>query len=228
MINQIKFILILILFDKFMQEKIIIDRAYVENPALYKNEICSYNGNPKVKSNETIECSCYSSFVDEPRDDYKKYVGNQMVHCSYKRKKRFTTFFLAGLIPMGLDYFYLEHYIYFLIVFTAFILMVISYIVNFLMSYKLREMYEESKYKYNDKSDSNRRYNRGAKSNKKDDKEQLKKCLDIHGIINRIFSVLFIIYWIVDIVLQARGIVKDRYGVETEDDMDSLFSREET
>ena len=228
MINQIKFILILILFDKFMQEKIIIDRAYVENPALYKNEICSYNGNPKVKSNETIECSCYSSFVDEPRDDYKKYVGNQMVHCSYKRKKRFTTFFLAGLIPMGLDYFYLEHYIYFLIVFTAFILMVISYIVNFFMSYQLKEMYEESKYKYNDKSDSNRRYNRGAKSNKKDDKEQLKKCLDIHGIINRIFSVLFIIYWIVDIVLQARGIVKDRYGVETEDDMDSLFSKEET
>jgi hypothetical protein len=95
------------------------------------------------------------------------------------------------------------------------------------MSYKLKEMYEESKYKYNDKSDSNRRNNRGSRSNKKDDKEQLKKCLDIHGIINRIFSILFIIYWIVDIVLQARGLIKDRYGVETENDMNSLFSKEE-
>ena len=51
--------------------------------------------------------------------------------------------------------------------------------------------------------------------------------MDIHGIINRIFSILFIIYWIVDIVLQARGLIKDRYGVETENDMNSLFSKEE-
>lgn len=227
MINQIKFILLFILLDKFKQEQTIIDRAYLESPALYKNEICSYNGNPKVKSNETIECSCYSSFVDEPREDYKKYVGKQIVHCSYKRKKRFTTFFLAGLVPMGFDYFYLEHYIYFLIVFISFILMVISYLVNFFMSYKLKEMYEGSKYKYSDKSDNNYRNNRGYKSNKKDEKEQLKKCVDIHGIINRIFSILFIIYWIVDIVLQARGLIKDRYGVETENDMNSLFSKEE-
>ena len=151
-----------------------------------------------------------------------------MVHCSYKRKKRFTTFFLAGLVPMGFDYFYLEHYIYFLIVFISFVLMVISYIVNFFMSYKLKEMYEGTKYKYNDKSDNNSRNNRGYKSNKKDEKEKLKKCVDIHGIINRIFSILFIIYWIVDIVLQARGIIKDKNGVETENDMDSLFSKEET
>ena len=228
MINQIKFILIFVLLDKFKQNQVIIDRAYIENPSLYKNEICSYNGNPKVKANQTIECSCYSSFVDEPREDYKKYVGNQIVHCSYKRKKRFTTFFLAGLIPMGFDYLYLEHYIYFLIVFIAFILMVISHIVCFLMSYKLKEMYEESKYKYNDKSDNSYKNNMGFKSNKKKDvKEQLKKCLDIHGIINRILSILFIIYWIADIVLQARGIVKDKNGVETENDMSSLFSKEE-
>jgi hypothetical protein len=94
------------------------------------------------------------------------------------------------------------------------------------MSYKLKEMYEASKYKYNDKSDNNSRNYRGSKSKKKDEKEQLKKCLEVHGIINRIFSILFIIYWIVDIILQARGIVKDRYGVETENDMNSLFSRE--
>ena len=59
-------------------------------------------------------------------------------------------------------------------------------------------------------------------------KEKLKKCLEIHGVINKIVGLLFIIYWIVDTILQARGIIKDRYGVETEDDMDSLFSKEET
>ena len=106
--------------------------------------------------------------------------------------------------------------------------MVISHIVCFLMSYKLKEMYEESKYKYNDKSDNSFKNNMGFKSNKKKDvKEQLKKCLDIHGIINRILSILFVIYWIADIVLQARGLVKDKNGVETENDMSSLFSKEE-
>ena len=193
------------------------------------NEICSYNGNPKVKSNETIECSCYSSFVDEPRENYKKYVGSQMVHCSYKRKKRFTTFFLAGLLPMGFDYYYLEHYIYFIIVFTGFILLILSHIVCFIISYKQKEMDEESNNNSSDKSDISFKNFKMSKSNKNGvSKEQFKKCVDIHRIINRIFSIAFIIYWIVDIVLQARGLIKDRYGVETEDDMNSLFSREET
>ena len=90
------FIFLLIIFlTKTNQDKIVIDRAYVENPILYKNEICSYNGDPKVNSDETIECECYSSFVDEPREEHKKYIGNQLIHCSYQRKKRFTTFFYA-------------------------------------------------------------------------------------------------------------------------------------
>ena len=207
-----------------------IDKAYVENPILYKNEICSYNGNPKLKNRSKIECECYSSYVDEPREDHKKYVGDQLVHCSYQRKKRFTTFFLAGLIPMGFDYYYLGHYLYFSMIFCGFILIVVSHIVCFLISYKLKEMYEESKYKYNDRSENDNfsRNNFGFKSNKKmDKKEKLKKCLSIHRIINKILLGIIIVYWIIDIILQSRGIVKDSNGIETENDMNSLFSREE-
>ena len=50
-------------------------------------------------------------------------------------------------------------------------------------------MYEESKYKYNDRSESNNfsRNNFGFKTNKKmDKKEKLKKCLSIHRIITLI------------------------------------------
>ena len=227
MIYLFNFLQVFILFTKTKQEPGIIDKDYIENPILYKNILCSYNGSPKVVSNDTVECTCYSSYTDEPREDYKKYIGNQMVHCSYKKKKRFTTFFLAGLMPLGLDYLYLEHYGYFFIVFLSFLLYIISQIVCFILSYKVKEMYEESKNKYTDKSDTFGR-NLGFKSNKKmDKKEKLQKCLDIYGVINKIVGILFIIYWLVDTSLQARGLIKDRYGVETENDMNILFSKEE-
>ena len=227
MIYLINFLQVFILFTKAMQETVIIDKDYIENPILYKNIICSYNGSPKVVSNDTIECTCYSSYTDEPREDHKKYIGNQMVHCSYKKKKRFTTFFLAGICPIGFDYFYLELYGYFFLVFVSFLLYLISQIVCFILSYKVKKMYEDSKNKYTDKSDNFGKNNIGFSNKKMDKKEKLKKCLEIHGLINKIVGILFIFFWIADIVLQARGIIKDRYGVETENDMDILFSKEE-
>ncbi len=221
---------LIIFITKGSQDGIVIDRAYVENPLLYKNEICSYNGEPKVNSDESIECECYSSFVDEPREDHKKYIGNQLIHCSYQRKKRFTTFFYACIIPMGLDYLYLEQYYYFALIFFSCLLMIVSQIVCSYLSYKLKEMYEESKYKYNERSDNFNRSNSMAYNSKKkkDKKEQLKKCLDVYKIINKILFFIIIAYWILDIIVQSLGIIKDRNGVETENDMDSLFSREET
>ena len=91
-------------------------------------------------------------------------------------------------------------------------------------------MNEESNIKYNDKSDNASRNTFGFSSNKKggNKKEQMKKCLDVHRMINKILTVIFVCYWVVDIVLQARGDVLDKNGVETENDMNSLFSKEET
>ena len=224
------FIFLLIIFlTKSNQDQIVINRSYVENPLLYKNEICSYNGEPKVNSDESVECTCYSSFVDEPRENHKKYIGNQLVHCSYQRKKRFTTFFYAFILPIGLDFLYLEQYFYFVIIFVSFLIIVISQFVYFFLSYKLKEMYEEGKYKYNEKIDNfNRNNSMAYKSRKKKDKkEQLKKCLEVYKIINRILLIILIIYWIMDIITQSLGLIKDRNKVETENDMNSLFSREE-
>ena len=225
------FIFLLISFmTKANQDIIVINRAYVENPVLYKNEICSYNGDPKVNSDESIECICYSSFVDEPREDHKKYIGNQLIHCSYQRKKRFTAFFYASILPMGLDYLYLERYYYFALIFFSFLFMIVSQIVCFYLSYKLKEIIEESKYKYNERSDNFNRSNSMAYNSrkKKDKKEQLKKCLDVYNIINKILFFIIFAYWILDMVVQSLGVIKDKNGVETENDMNSLFSREET
>ena len=137
MIKEISFLFVNIIFALLANQQITIDITYVENSILYKNEICSYNGNPKLINRSKIECECYSSFVDEPREDHKKYVGDQLVHCSYQRKKRFTTFFLAGLIPMGFDYYYLGHYLYFSMIFCGFILIVVSHIIFFLIKGKV-------------------------------------------------------------------------------------------
>jgi len=221
--------LLIIFLTKTNQDKIVIDRAYIENPILYKNEICSYNGEPKVNSNGTIECECYSSFVDEPREDHKKYIGNQFIHCSYQRKKRFTTFFYACILPIGFDYLYLGHYFYFFMVFLFFLLTMVSHLVCFFLSYKLKEMYEETKYKYSERSDNfNRNNSMIYKSKKKiDKKEQLKKCTEVYRVINKILLVILVLYWIQDIIDQALGIIKDKNRVETENDMNSLFSREE-
>ena len=106
--------------SKANQEKIVINRAYVENPLWYKNEICSYNGELKVNFDESVEWTYYSSFVDEPRGNHKKYIGNQLIHCSYQRKKRFTTFFYSSILLIGLDFLYLEQYFYFVIIFLHF------------------------------------------------------------------------------------------------------------
>ena len=214
---------ILFIFILESQEEVKIDREYIERPVLYKNEICSYNGRPIIINSNTIECECYDSYVDEPREKYQRYIFNQKVHCSYEKKKRFKAFFYAGLPPMGLDYYYLGHIKNFVLIFCGFVITIISYIVCFFLSYKLKKLEEESKYnKYSDNED--------GKTNKLSflsNPVKLEKFLKILYIIKRVLAIIYIIYWIVDIITQARGLVKDINGIETENDMNYLFSRED-
>ena len=196
------------------------------DPALYKNEICSYNGDAEI-DNSTVTCTCYDSYVDEPRKKLIKYINGQKVQCSYHKKKRFTAFFWAAILPLGFDYYYLGHYGYFALVFICVILICASQLVCFLLSYRLNEWYEESKYKFN--SRKNTRIFGFIQNNKKpDSKEKIRKCVEVYKIINKILGVLILFYWITDICLQAKGIIKDKNGVETENDMNALFSKEET
>ena len=199
-------------------------RDIIEQPFFYKNEICSYNGIPKAEGNK-IFCECYDSYIDEPDPKNYKYIAGERVHCSYQKKKRFKTFFLAGILPMGFDYYYLGHTKYFVLIALAFIIFVANNIIEFYLSYHLNEKPEESKYKDNEREINN---NYWYKSNKSMDKNyKAKKCLNIYNIINKITLILFILYWIVDIILQAKGLIKDSNGIETDNDMDVLFNRED-
>ena len=202
----------------------------IMNPALYKNEICSYNGIPIIEGFNKIKCNCYDSYVNEPNKNNYRYIGGQLVQCSYQKKRRFKTFFLAGILPMGLDFLYLGYTIYFVIIFLAFIAVIVSNFVHFYLSYQLDEKAEENKYKDDEKNNENNQRNFNMwynNKNKKDEKDKNIRCLKIYNIINKIGLLIFLIYWIMDVILQAKGIIKDSNGVETNDDMNTLFSRQE-
>ena len=211
--------------QKEKQFDTIFDQIY--DPSLYKNEICSYNGYAEIEAHDNIKCHCYPSFVNEPNEKNYKYIINQRVQCSYQKKKRFKTVFLAGILPMGLDYYYLGHIHFFVLIFIFFIGVIISNIIEFYMSYQLDEKTEESKYKYNEINENILRNNTiwNQANNKRDEKDKNKKCLKVYNIINRVFLVLFLIYWILDITLHANGIIKDSNGIETDNDINVLFSR---
>ena len=218
------FLILLLALNKIQQISSV--EINILDPALYKNEICSYNGDPEIVDN-IVTCTCYDAFTDEPRKKYIKYINGQKVQCSYHRKKRFTAFFWAAVLPVGFDYYYLGHYGYFVLIALFFILMCVSQLVCFLLSYRLNEMYEESKYRFNNRK-NNRIFGFIQNNNKKDSKDKLKKCVDVYKIINKILAFMVLIYWIADVILQARGLVKDKNGVETDNDMNSLFSKEDT
>jgi len=222
-------LIISLIFFNFINEisLIAINRAYIENPLLYKNEICSFNGDPIVVGNN-IECSCYSSYIDEPRESYKRYIGNQLVRCSYKKKKRFLTFFLASVLPMGFDYFYLGYYISFAVVFFCFFLLILSQICCFILSYKVKEINEETRFKYSVRNEKiNNDFAFIAENKKGDKKEKLEKSFFFYYVINRVLLFVGILYWLVDVIIQAAGKVRDSNGVETENDFQTLLSKEE-
>ena len=201
----------------------------VNNPSLYKNEICSYNGYPIVGTDNNIECVCFPSYVNEPREKKIKYIGNIMVQCSYQKKKRFKAFFFAGILPMGFDFYYLGYNFYFALILIFFIIVIASNCFQFYLSYQLDKNSDDSRSDCDDKNES---YGRGInswyKANKKmDDKDKAKRCLKIYGIINVSCLAIIGIYWIVDIILQFKGIIKDANGVETDNDISVLFSRVE-
>ena len=224
MFNLITFILTFpLIFNKSKT------RSMIESSNLYKNEICSYHGIPSDDSGNII-CECFPSYVNEPREDKIKYIGNQIVQCSYQKKKRFKTFFLAGILPMGFDYYYLGYTFYFSLIFITFIIVIVNNCVHFYLFYQSDKQNDESRYNYDEKNENIDRNNINTwyKNNKKlDQKDKMKRCLKIYNIINKTFLILFAIYWIVDIILQGKGIIKDVNGIETDNDMSILFSRVE-
>jgi len=82
------------------------------SPWMYQEEICSYNGvvNVTLSTATNIICNCKPGFDNEKIKANIQTINGNEVQCSYIRKKRFITLFLAVFVPIGIDHFYLENY----------------------------------------------------------------------------------------------------------------------
>ena len=143
-----------------------------------------------------------------------------------QEKNRFTTFFYAGILPIGLDYYYLGYTQYFILILILFVIVIVNNIVQFYLTYQINEKSDFNKNKSDDDANYENNANIWHNSNKKMNKiDRYKKILKIYSIINIVSLALFGAYWIVDIVLQFKGIIKDSNGVETYNDISILFSK---
>ena len=199
----------------FIKIKLTIEKIdYFEYANTYQNELCSYNGIPSYdsKTNQVI-CDCDEKHVNEPRITHRKYIEGHLVQCSYEKKKRFYAFFLAAIFPIGLDFVYLGHIYLFLLSLALFIIVVACNIIQLILDYRQNSQMEE-------------------KANQQDSKVKHKfmirnteinfKRINIFGI-----NIIFIIYYVSHIIIQALGYIKDSNNIETENDMGYLFSKPE-
>ena len=88
--KKIFFLFIIFIFIK----KSLSSLENITNIKYYKNQICSYNGFPIVnETNGTVECICDDKYANEPREEKKRYVQNNLIQCSYRKKKAIYLFF---------------------------------------------------------------------------------------------------------------------------------------
>ena len=184
---------------------------------LYINEICSHNGVPNVdkKTNKVI-CTCEEKYANEPREQYKKYINGQFVQCSYRRKRRFFAFFLAGICPCGMDYFYLGHYWLFFIIIIYCLIILTFNIIAFILNYKINKKNEEIK-----------RQNKLKKVNKKFNIQNIAeindRCVNLFTKATRVLTYILLIFWFYNFIIEGLGYNKDFYWIETENDMGYIF-----
>jgi len=198
-----KIIILIYLIQNILNQKI--TKEYIDSFNFYSNEICSYNGNPTITSDSVI-CSCFKGYTNSKK---KSYIYGIEIQCNYKRKKRFMSFFFAVFLPIGLDYLYLERYFLFIVILLFVTFIFGNQIICFLLSNK----YVENNEIFND-------YNNYNKEESEIDIDFFR----IYKTINFILSILFIIFWIVDSILQATGKINDGNGIKTDNDMNKLFN----
>ena len=198
-----------------------IGKEFLEDTPSYINEICSHNGIPKIdKETKEIICTCEEKYANEPREKYKKYINGHFIQCSYEKKRRFLTFFLAAICPLGLDYFYLGHYLLFSIIFILSIIIVAFNIVSFVLNYKINKKNEEIK-----------RQNKLKKANKKFNFQIITeindRCVNIFTKVTNVLTLFLIIFWIYNFIIQGLGRNLDINDVPTENDMGYIFQKPE-
>ena len=110
-----------------------------ENINLYSNELCSYNGIPKITETNEVVCESNERYANETIKKNIKYINNIMIQCSYQRKSRFFTIFLALCIPIGFDFLYLAFSIALFLSLITITLSIILFIMNYRINLKSKE-----------------------------------------------------------------------------------------
>jgi hypothetical protein len=91
--------------------------ADLNKPEMFKDEICSYNGNPEI-INGNVNCTCQPEFFTQK--PATRHINGNDVQCNYEKKRRFIALFFSIFLPFGIDYLYLQNYgIFVLILFSC-------------------------------------------------------------------------------------------------------------
>jgi len=189
----------------------------ITNIKYYMNQICSYNGVPNIiDSNNTVICSCEDKYANEPRESEKKYIHNQFIQCTYRKKKRFTAFFLAAITPFGLDFFYLGYFIYFIIIAVINFTIIVFNFISIVLNYQLEKKNEEAKRKLKLKKNTNKFDIRNLA-------ELNDRCVKNFNLTSKILIIFLLLFWISNAFIQGMGFLNDINGVPTENDMGYLF-----
>ena len=187
----------------------------ITNIKYYLNQICSYNGKP-INNDTKITCICEDKYVNEPREKERIFINGQFIQCSYRKKKRFTTFFLAAITPFGIDYFYLGYYYIFFIAAIVNITIIVLNFIAMVLNYQLEKKNEEAKRNLKFKKNSN-------KFNIKQLAELNDRCVSNFNLVSKILIIIMILFWFGNAVIASMGIIRDANGVETENDMGYMF-----
>ena len=189
----------------------------ITNIKYYMNQICSYNGVPNIiDSNNTVICSCEDKYANEPRESEKKYIHNQFIQCTYRKKKRFTAFFLAAITPFGLDFSYLGYFIYFIIIAVINFTIIVFNFISIVLNYQLEKKNEEAKRKLKLKKNTNKFDIRNLA-------ELNDRCVKNFNLTSKILIIFLLLFWISNAFIQGMGLLNDINGVPTENDMGYLF-----
>ena len=163
-------------------------KEFIESPKLIKNQLCSFNGISAANSTY-IKCQCYDGFV---KDNNVRKINNFEVDCSYQLKSRLITFVLSLIVPFGFDYFYLGYNAVFIIIFIFSICLLILnlYLLNCVIKHdKLISV--------------------GNIDKNFEKKFSKYKCAVI------IIDFIFLGFYIINLILQGTGSIKDRNGFST-------------
>ena len=163
-------------------------KEFIESPKLIKNQLCSFNGISTANSTY-IKCQCYDGFV---KNNNIRKINNFEVDCSYQLKSRLITFVLSLIVPFGFDYFYLGYNAVFIIIFIFSICLLILnlYLLNCVIKHdKLISV--------------------GNIDKNFEKKFSKYKCAVI------IIDFIFLGFYIINLILQGTGSIKDRNGFST-------------